>query len=245
MLIVLFAVAVWAGVQNALAGGGSFVTLPALMLSGLDARAANIVSTLALFPGQVTTGLVNRKLAGGAAGLSFGLLIALSLAGGLVGAGLLLMTPVGFFTRLLPWLVLFATALFALGAFLHRREGGERRMSRAVAATAQFLIAVYGGYFGGGIGFLMLAVLTAAGLTVRAAGATKNMLASVMNAAAVAVFVFTPHLPWTRVVVIALGAVAGGLIGAAFLRRVDERLIAGFVIVLGLALTGALFLGVA
>ena len=242
MLIVLFAVAVWAGIQNALAGGGSFVTLPALMLGGLDARAANIVSTIALFPGQVTTGLFNRKLAGGAAGLSFGLLISISLAGGLIGAGLLLMTPAGFFARLLPWLVLFATALFGLGVVLKHPEGGERRMHRALAGGAQFLIAVYGGYFGGGIGFLMLAVLTAAGLGVRAAGATKNVLAAVMNAGAVAVFVLTPHIPWTRVAVIAIGAVTGGLVGAAFLRRVDERLIAGFVIVLGLVLTVALFL---
>src|SRR5579863_755574 len=99
-MALLFAAALWAGVQNALAGGGSFVTLPALILSGLDARAANIASTIALFPGQSTTGWVGRKMASGAAGLSFRALAIISLAGGAIGAGLLLATPSHFFARL-------------------------------------------------------------------------------------------------------------------------------------------------
>src|SRR5579863_8520579 len=105
-MALLFAAALWAGVQNALAGGGSFVTLPALILSGLDARAANVTSTIALFPGQVTTGLANRSLVSGAERLSFRALFVISLAGGAAGAGLLLATPPSFFARLLPWLVL-------------------------------------------------------------------------------------------------------------------------------------------
>ncbi len=242
-LPLLFAVAVWAGVQNALAGGGSFFTLPALILSGLDARAANIASTLALFPGQVTTGWVNRRLATGAQGLSFRVLVMLSLAGGVIGAALLLMTPSSFFARLVPWLVLFATALFAYGSFVRRpAASGGRNVGPRAAAVIQFLIAVYGGYFGGGIGFLMLAALTAAGLAVRTAGATKNVLAAVMNAAAVAIFVFTPGIPWTRVEVVAAGAVLGGYGGALLLKRIDERLIRAFVVVIGLCLTVGLFL---
>ena len=242
MLGLLFAVAVWAGVQNALAGGGSFVTLPALILSGLDARAANIASTLALFPGQVTTGWVGRKLVAGAAGLSFRALVIISLAGGALGAGLLLMTPSSFFARLVPWLVLFATALFAWGSFVRRPAEAGPRLSRTAAGVIQFLISIYGGYFGGGIGFLMLAALTAAGQGVRVAGSTKNVLASIMNAAAVAIFLFTPHIPWLRVAVLAVGAMAGGYLGALALRRVDERIIRGFVVLLGVALTIGLFL---
>jgi uncharacterized membrane protein YfcA len=242
MLGLLFAVAVWAGVQNALAGGGSFVTLPALILSGLDARAANIASTLALFPGQVTTGWVGRKLVAGAAGLSFRALVIISLAGGALGAGLLLLTPSSFFARLVPWLVLFATALFAWGSFVRRPAEAGPRLSRGAAGVIQFLISIYGGYFGGGIGFLMLAALTAAGQGVRVAGSTKNVLASIMNAAAVAIFLFTPHVPWLRVAVLAVGAMAGGFLGAQLLRRVDERIIRGFVVVLGVALTVGLFL---
>ncbi|QUD88927.1 sulfite exporter TauE/SafE family protein [Phenylobacterium montanum] len=242
MLLGLFLVAAWAGTQNALAGGGSFVTLPALMLSGLDARAANIASTLALFPGQCATGWVGRKMVSGVNGLSFKALSLISLAGGAVGAVLLLSTPSPFFARLVPWLVLMATGLFAYGSFGPRRHAAEGGLDPRLAGGIQFLIAIYGGYFGGGIGFLMLAALTAAGLAVRTAGATKNVLASVMNAAAVAVFLFTPGVPWLRVGVVSAGAIAGGYGGALLLQKVDERLIRGFVVVLGLALTVGLFL---
>lgn len=240
-LLLLFAVAVWAGMQNALAGGGSFVTLPALMFSGLDARAANIASTLALFPGQTTTGWFGRSLVSGAEGLSFRALLLISLAGGAVGAVVLLVTPSSVFAHMVPWLVLFATGLFAWGSFARGRSSGGRIGPRA-AVVAQFLIAVYGGYFGGGIGFLMLAALTAAGLGVRNAGATKNVLAAAMNAAAVAVFVFTPHIPWLRVAVVAAGAIFGGWLGALALRRVNEKIIRGFVVALGVALTIGLFI---
>ena len=242
ILVLLFCVAMWAGAQNALAGGGSFVTLPALILSGLDARAANIASTLALFPGQVTTGLVGRANVRGAAGLSVRALIGISLAGGVVGAALLLLTPSHFFARLVPFLVMFATALFAYGSFFRKASAdGAASLSPLVAGGLQFLISIYGGYFGGGIGFLMLAALTAAGLAVRNAGATKNLLASVMNAAAVAVFLFTPHIPWTRVAVVAAGAIVGGYGGALLLKRVDEKLIRGGVVILGIVLTIGLF----
>jgi hypothetical protein len=240
-MAILFACALWAGIQNALAGGGSFVTLPALILSGLDARAANIASTLALFPGQVTTGWVGRGMVGGAAGLSFRALVIISVIGGALGAGLLLATPPTFFARLVPWLVLFATGVFAYGSFFRKGVGGGG-LGPVTAGGCQFLIAIYGGYFGGGIGFLMLAALTATGAAVRAAGATKNVLASVMNGGAVAIFLFTPAIPWARVGLVAVGAMAGGFIGAHLLRRIDERLIRGFVIVLGLVLTVALFL---
>ena len=110
---ILFLASAWAGIQNALAGGGSFITLPSLMLTGMDARAANITSTVALFPAQVATGWTGRKNVEGAAGLSFRALVIISLIGGALGAILLLVTPASFFARLVPWLVLFATAVFA------------------------------------------------------------------------------------------------------------------------------------
>ena len=242
MLGLLFAAGLWAGIQNALAGGGSFVTLPALMLSGLDARAANIASTLALFPGQVTTGWVGRRQVSGVGDVSFRALVWISLAGGAVGAVLLLLTPSSYFQHMVPWLVLFATGLFAYGSFFNRQERSIPSLGPRATRLVQFLIAVYGGYFGGGIGFLMLAALTAAGLEMRSAGATKNVLAGVMNAAAVAIFVFMPSIPWLRVAVLCLGAVLGGYAGAQLLRRVDERLIRAFVVVLGIGLTVGLFI---
>jgi uncharacterized membrane protein YfcA len=243
LLILLFVAAVWAGIQNALAGGGSFVTLPALMLTGLDARTANIASTLALFPAQVTTGWVGRHNLSAAGGLSVKALTVISLAGGALGAVLLLVTPSSFFERLVPWLVLFATATFAYGSFSSKiKEGEGPRIGMPAAAAAQFGIAIYGGYFGGGIGFLMLAALTAAGLTMRAAGATKNVLAGVMNAAAVAIFLFQPDIPWTRVGILCGGAVLGGYGGALLLKRADEKLVRAFVVFLGVCLTIGLFI---
>jgi uncharacterized membrane protein YfcA len=236
----LLAAGLWAGVQNALAGGGSFVTLPVLILSGLDARAANITSTIALFPGQVTTGLAGRKLVSGAAQLSFRALFAISLAGGGVGALLLLATPASFFARLLPWLVLAATALFAWGSFRKPPSHG-RPLSARASAFAQFLIAIYGGYFGGGIGFLMLAALTIAGLPVRGAAATKNVLAGVMNGAAVVIFAFSRDVHWLAAALLGVGAIAGGLAGAWLLKWVNETALKAGVVILGLALTVGLF----
>jgi uncharacterized protein len=239
-LTLLFFAALWAGAQNALAGGGSFITLPALMFAGMDARAANITSTIALFPGQVTTGWTGRALVSGAENLSFRALALISLAGGVLGAILLLETPTSFFAALVPWLVLFATSVFAWGSF-GPRNAAPVAMSRRTAAAAQFCIAIYGGYFGGGIGFLMLAALTIAGLPVRNAGATKNVLAVVMNASAVAIFVFSPDVRWFDAGITGAGAILGGLLGGFVLRRVNERLLRIFVVGVGLVLTVFLF----
>ena len=241
-LIVLFVASLWAGGQNALAGGGSFITLPSLMFTGMDARAANITSTEALFPAQIVTGYTGRAGAEGAEGLSLTALSVISLAGGAIGGAILLATPPTFFARLVPWLVLFATALFAWGSFLRRpAEPGKASLPPWAAGLAQFGIAIYGGYFGGGIGLLMMAALTMEGLAVRAAGATKNILAGVMNASAVALFVFSPDAHWLQVAVTAAGATLGGWLGALALQRVNEKALRVAVVAIGAALTIGLF----
>lgn len=239
--VILFLASLWAGIQNALAGGGSFITLPSLMLTGMDARAANITSTVALFPAQLATGWTGRKSVSGAAGLSFRTLVIISLAGGALGAVLLLVTPPSFFARLVPWLVLFATAIFAWGSFGPRRDS-QPKLTSTGAAGAQFAISIYGGYFGGGIGFLMLAALTGAGLAMRSAGAAKNVLAGVMNASAVAIFVFSPEVRWAAACVAGAGAIIGGVVGALLLQKVNERALRALVVLIGIALTIGLFL---
>lgn len=240
--LLLLAAGLWAGAQNALAGGGSFVTLPALILSGLDPRAANITSTLALFPAQVATGWHGRSLVAGADRLSFRALFVISLIGGVLGALLLLATPASFFAKLVPWLVLFATAVFAWGNFLRKPKLDAKPIGAFPAGLAQLLIAIYGGYFGGGIGFLMLAALTVAGQSVRTAAATKNVLAAVMNASAVAIFVFSRDVHWLQGVTLSAGAVTGGILGAHMLQRINERWLRIGVVCLGVVLTIGLFL---
>ena len=239
-LVVLFFAALWAGIQNALAGGGSFITLPSLMLTGMDARAANITSTIALFPAQIATGWTGRDNVSGAAGVGFLALAGISLVGGALGAVLLLVTPPTLFAHLVPWLVLFATGIFAWGSFGPKREG-QGHLNRWGALAAQFLISIYGGYFGGGIGFLMLAALTAAGLVIRNAGATKNVLAAIMNASAVAIFVFSPEVRWLQAAIACAGAVGGGVLGGHLLNRVNEKALRVIVVAIGVALTVGLF----
>lgn len=242
ILLLIFAAGVWAGVQNTLAGGGSFVTLPVLIVSGMSPLAANITSTVALFPGQVTAGFAGRRLASGVGRLPFRALFALSLAGGALGGLLLLHTSPAVFARLVPWLVLFATAVFTWGSFFRKPgAGAEAHIGPGATACAQFLIAVYGGYFGGGIGILMMAALTLAGQSARNAGGTKNVLAGVMNASAVVLFLTSPDLHWRQAAALAAGAVVGGLLGTWALRRVNDKALRVAIVCIGVLLSVGLF----
>lgn len=234
-------VGLWAGLQNALAGGGTFVALPALIIVGMTPLAANITSTVALFPGQVASGIAGRGLASGTDRLPFKFLFAICIIGGALGGVLLLKTPTSIFARLVPWLVLFATAVFAWGSFVKKENHAPNRLGPVNAAVALFFIAVYGGYFGGGIGFLMMAALTTAGLSIRNASATKNVLAGVMNASAVALFLGSPQLHWHEALALGVSATIGGLVGSWALQRVNEIALRVLVVGIGGALTVGLF----
>jgi uncharacterized membrane protein YfcA len=176
-------------------------------------------------------------------GLTFRALLIISLTGGALGATLLLVTSPKFFAALVPWLVLFATAVFAWGNF--RRPGLPRgaaaQVSARTAAVSQLMIATYGGYYGGGMGFLMLAVLTMAGQEVRNAMASKNVLGTTLNAAAVLVLAFSPAAHWREALFLGSGAVGGGILGTWMLARAPERLLRISVVVIGLLLTIGLF----
>lgn len=238
----LFIAGIWAGTQNALAGGGSFITIPALMLAGLDARSANITSSVALYPGQVTTGYAGRTLIEDADMLSFRMMCVIGATGGLLGALLLLWTPSDTFKSMLPWLVLFATCMFAWSAFGRGSRIEKRKLPpTAVAVFLQGAISIYGGYFGGGIGFMMAASLGLMGLSTRPASATKNALAAVINTTSLLVFLFSPGLVWMPALVLAAGAIVGGLAGAWLLRRVPEKILRILIVVIGICLTIGLF----
>lgn len=241
-VFILAAVGLFAGVQNALAGGGSFITFPALLLAGLNPVAANMTSTIAMFPSQTTSAFAGRKLVGGVGGLTFKQLFIISVAGGVFGAILLMVTPPTFFSKLVPWLVLFATSVFAWGSFrsqpLHEVSG----LPTGALVAIQSCIAIYGGYFGGGIGFLMLAALTIAGQQIRMATATKNMLAMAMNASAALIFAFSGMISWPAALALCVGGIAGGLCGSWLIHRMPERFMRGFVVAVGAALTVWMFI---
>jgi uncharacterized membrane protein YfcA len=241
--VILIAVAgLLAGTQNALAGGGSFITFPTLLLAGLNPLAANMTSTIALFPSQATSAVAGRKLVGDVEGLTFKHLFLISVIGGILGAILLLVTPPTFFARLVPWLVLFATSVFAWGSFRSQPLHAVSRLPTWALVAIQSCIAIYGGYFGGGIGFLMLAALTVAGQQIRMAAATKNMLAMAMNASATLIFAFSGNVSWPAALALCVGGVAGGLCGGWLIHRLPDRLMRRFVVLVGATLTVWMFI---
>lgn len=240
--ILLALAGIWAGIQNAVAGGGSFITLPALIFTGLDARVANITSTVALSVGQVTTGWGGRKAVEGVPGLPVWFMVAIAIAGGLVGAQLILLTPARLFADMVPWLILAATALFAWGSFGPKPKEPRASLAPSASAFGLFLSAIYGGYFGGGNGIILVTVLTAAGLGIRGASATKNVMAAIINVAALGLFLFSPEVDWTKAVVLGAGAMLGGAIGNIVLARINERALRIAIVLIGVALSIVLFL---
>lgn len=243
MTWVLLALAgIWAGIQNAVAGGGSFITLPALIFTGLDARVANITSTVALSVGQVTTGWGGRKAVEGVPGLPVWVMLAIAIIGGLVGAQLILLTPARVFADMVPWLILAATALFAWGSFGPKPKEPRAPIAPLASGFGLFVSAIYGGYFGGGNGIILVTVLTAAGLAIRAASATKNVMAAIINVAALGLFIFSPEVEWSKAIVLGAGAMIGGAIGNVVLARINERLLRIVIVLIGVALSVLLFL---
>lgn len=242
LILLLFAAGIWAGAQNALAGGGSFITLPALIAAGLDPKLANITSTIALFPGQITTGWAGRSLVTGADRLSFRALAIISLIGGIAGAGLLIITPTKLFASMVPWLVLAATGLFAWSSFGPKPKAASEPPPAWVSAIIQGVIATYGGFFGGGAGIMTLAALTLARMPVRNAAGTKNVLIGLANLSAALIFALSGAVAWRQALIIGTGAMLGGYLGARALKIMPEKLLKFGVIIIGVALTIGLFM---
>lgn len=241
-LLLLAFFGLWAGVQNALAGGGSFITLPALIEWGLSPIEANITSTVALFPGQVVSGGMGWKQLGEQRPRYLIALILVSLVGGGVGGQLLVGTPSHLFSLLLPWLVLFATLIFVWGTFRKKGEQSESHLGPLTLLLSQFMIGIYGGYFGGGIGFLMLAALTIAGFAPRISASLKNLFAAAMNLSAVLIFSTSADLHWLPALTLGTGALIGFSLGSHLLGYLNEKWLRGFVILVGFTLTIWLFI---
>jgi hypothetical protein len=246
---VIAAAAFAAGLINSIAGGGTLVSFPALLWVGRDPVLANATSTVALWPASLA-GLYGfrRELTGWARTFLF--FAAPSLAGGVLGAVLLLRTPSETFARLVPFLILFATLLLAAQEPISRRlrvgaEGG-REPTRAWwvgALIFQFCVGVYGGYFGAGIGILMLAALGLLGFTdIHRMNALKNLLAICINGVAAVYFIASGKVYWADVLVMTFAAVAGGYSGARLAYRLGRRFVRLAVILIGLVMSVSLFI---
>jgi uncharacterized protein len=238
----LVAAGLLAGSMNAVAGGGSFVTFPMLVLVGLPPIAANATSTVALCPGTLASTWAYRHELTGIGGISLRVLLPIGLAGGLTGAILLLVTPGGLFDKVIPWLLLLATLTFLGG----RRPGiwlrRYVRISRTALLVAQFIISVYGGYFGGAVGLMMLAVWTLLETAdLQAMAAARTLLVSTANASAVLCFILAGAVWWPETLAMMASAVAGGYYGARFARHLPPLVLRAFVVTLSAAVTAGFF----
>ena len=223
---VLFGAGVLAGGLNALAGGGGFITLPALIWAGDAPVVANIGGTIAVWPGLIATLFAYRRnLQGGKHPLA--VYLALAVCGSALGAGLLLFTTNAFFMALLPWLLLFATVLFIAGPRLSARlvalRGGDSPFPRGLVFFLLFCIAVYGGYFGGGMGIMTLAVLVLIGMRdIHEMNALKSLQVMVINGIGVLVFTLSGKVHWPPALIMTLGCVCGGYAAGHWVQKVEQ-----------------------
>ena len=230
------------GAMNALAGGGSFVTLPAMIAAGLPSVGANASSTVALYPGGAASVWVYRHGLTTVDGLPFVPSLIATLIGGLVGALLLVSTPSSVFDGVLPFLLLTATLTLLLGprlgvALRARLAGGP------VTVTAiQFVLGVYGGYFGGGVGLMMLAAWSlVANADIKALNPLRMMMVTAANTIAVLCFVGLRVVWWPQALALGLGAIVGGYVGAHVGRRLPAALVRAVTIVLAVTITITFF----
>ncbi len=243
-IALLFVAGFCSGAINAVAGGGTFITFAALSLFGVAPVMANATSSITQLPGYVTSTLAYRDELGETLRTALGL-AALSAVGALAGALILLALDNAEFRALVPWLLLGATALFAAGPWLRpkRAQGAPATvLGRAPGAVVQFLTAVYGGFFGAGMGVMMLATL---GLTepgdYHRLNALKNLLSIVIATIAILVFVSGGLIAWPAAFVMIPAVGLGGYFGIYVARRVPQPALRGFVIVIGVALAGYYF----
>lgn len=248
-ILVLFAVACLAGGMNAVAGGGTILTFPTLLAFGMPSIQANATSTLALLVGIIGS-LYGYRSHLSAVKPWLKNFAPVSIVGGLLGAWLLTRTNEKVFDQLVPFLILFATVLFLLNNVFRRLAGIEAaatgRQPHAAGTTAalilQFGVAVYGGYFGAGIGILMLATMGLLGLHhIHEMNAIKTVLASLINIVAAAYFIFAGLVLWPQAAVMTLGAALGYFLGSHMAQKISQQQVRNIVGVIGISLSLVFF----
>ncbi len=247
-LTMLFTAAMIAGVINSVAGGGTLISFPSLLAFKVPPIPANATNTAALWPGTLSSAVAYSRDTELYRDLVLPLVVP-SIIGGFLGAFALVVTPPELFDRIVPFLVLFATLLFAFRDLVNRlfRIGGDGEgvsaLGRAWGFVFQLLVAMYGGYFGAGIGILMLGSLSIMGLSdIHRMNALKTILATFINVIGFVFFALKGLVVWNLALLMTIGAIIGGYLGARTAKRVNPRYIRVFVIAVGLSVSVWLFL---
>jgi uncharacterized protein len=242
MIPILIVAAFAAGLVNSIAGGGQLLAFPAMVFSGVPSVVANASSTVALSPGLFASSLAYRGNFKHLEGVPFKTALATSIAGGFIGAMLLLLTPQNIFDAVVPWLLLFATVIFIFGRTVSLMLKRKLNIGTGGIMLIQFCLAVYGGYFGGGIGIVMLGVWTLLGHSdIHAMNANKTLLAGALNTAAVVLFIAAGKVAWYQTSIMLFAAVAGGYVGAHTARRMNPVHVRYVISAISVAVTIAFF----
>jgi uncharacterized protein len=246
--ILLFLAAAAGGTVNSVAGGGGFIAFPALLFSGVPSINANATGTVALWPGTLaSTGAYRKSLSADLLKRVLPLVI-ITFLGSIVGSVLLLKTRQSTFDRMIPWLLLGATLLFSFSGKVtawikrHHSEGGPSAMRVAGVTLLQACAAVYIGYFGAGVGIVMLALLSMMGIeNIHSMNGLKTMLATCGNAVAVVVFIIARAVFWPQALVMIFGGALGGYAGAWYAQKMDPKTVRFVVIAIGFSMTTYFF----
>lgn len=240
-MLLLFVAAFFAGAVNAIAGGGTFLTFGALTVAGIPPITANATSSVTQFPGYITSTLAYRDEIAKSWKSAIALSV-VSVIGAIAGSLLLLSLDNPSFRQIVPWLLLAATVIFAAGPWLKPKASAEKPVNSPKSIVAQFFTSIYGGFFGAGMGIMMLAVLgITSGGTYHHLNALKNLLSILIAAVAIVIFVGGGVVAWPQALVMIPGVALGGYAGVWMARRIPQTAMRVVVVCVGLALTAYYF----
>ncbi len=227
-----------AGIINSIAGGGSFLTFPALVFTGVPTIAANATSAVAVFPGYLSGALGFSKELKEYPKSKFLLLIILSIMGGIGGSLLLLITPASVFSYIIPWLLGFATLLFAFGDFVGKWAKKNSNSNGITGNLATLIVCIYGGYFNGGLGIVLLALFSTLGLRdIHLMNGLKNIMSFALSAASVVTFAIAGIVFWQQAFIMMIAATIGGYFGVVVARKLSKNTIRVIIVLIGLIMT--------
>ncbi len=241
--VLLFFTGLIAGAMNAAAGGGSFLTFPALIFAGVPPVAANASSTVALFPGSLSSAWKFREYIQPFPDISMPAMAGLTALGGIIGGGLLLYTPAASFKHIVPWLLLTGSVAFAFG----RQAGNWLRQHIQIGAcvilAGQLVLGIYGGYFGGAVGIMMMATWALFGLSdIRVINANKTLLVGIANVMAVVLFIVAGKVYWLQTGIMMAATIPGGYLGAHYAKKADPVKLRRAIVLFNFAITIAFFI---